>query len=57
MWRKQIKAERAAEQASVMIAKAQKLKEAAMIRPGSSGNGGVSEDVSENDADAGSSVT
>jgi ABC-type glutathione transport system ATPase component len=55
MWRKQIKAERAMEQASQMVAKAQALKEASMDRPGSSGNegsqGSPSEDVSENEAD------
>jgi len=52
MWRKQIRAERAAEQASQMAAKAKALKEAAMARPGSSGNeGSPSEDVSENEAD------
>merc|ERR1712093_14538 len=36
MWRKQIKAERAAEQASQMVAKAKALKEAIMALPGSS---------------------
>lgn len=52
MWRKQIKAERAMEQASQMVAKAQALKEASIDRPGSSGNEGTpSEDVSENEAD------
>lgn len=52
MWRKQIKAERAMEQASQMVAKAQALKEASIDRPGSSGNeGSPSEDVSENEAD------
>ncbi len=58
MWRKQIKAERAAEQASQMVAKAKALKEAIMARPGSSGNeGSPSEDVSENEADNRSSTT
>lgn len=52
MWRKQIKAERAMEQASQMVAKAKALKEASIDRPGSSGNdGSPSEDVSENEAD------
>ncbi|CAL3969286.1 hypothetical protein PZA11_006127 [Diplocarpon coronariae] len=58
MWRKQIKAERAAEQASQAVAKARALKEAAMARPGSSGNeGSPSEDVSENEGDNRSSTT
>jgi ABC-type glutathione transport system ATPase component len=52
MWRKQIRAERAAEQAFQMAAKAKALKEAAMARPGSSGNeGSPSEDVSENEGE------
>lgn len=52
MWRKQIRAEQAAEQASRAVAKANALKKAVMDRPGSSGNeGGPSEDVSENEAD------
>lgn len=52
MWRKQIRAERAAEQASQMVAKAKALKEAAMDRPGSSGaDGSPSEDASENEGD------
>ena len=52
MWKKQIRAERAAEAASQMVAKANALREAAMERPGSSGNeDGPSEDVSENEAD------
>lgn len=52
MWRKQIRAERAAEAASQMVAKANALQKAAMERPGSSGNeGGLSEDVSENETD------
>jgi len=52
MWRKQIRAERAAEQAFQMAAKAKALKEAVMARPGSSENeGSPSEDVSENEGD------
>ncbi|TVY58761.1 ABC transporter aclQ [Lachnellula suecica] len=52
MWRKQIRAEQAAEQASRAVAKANALREAAMDRPGSSGNeGGPSEDISESEAD------
>lgn len=52
MWRKQIRAEQAAEHASRAVAKANALREAAMERPGSSGNeGGPSEDVSESEAD------
>ena len=47
MWRKQIRAERAAEQASVLVAKAKKLSDAALDRPGSP----LSEDVSENETD------
>lgn len=47
MWRKQIRAERAAEQASVMVAKAKKLSDAALDRPGSP----LSEDASENETD------
>jgi ABC-type glutathione transport system ATPase component len=47
MWRKQIRAERAAEQAFQMAVKAKALKDAVMARPGSSGNeGSPSEDVS-----------
>ncbi|KAF8854696.1 hypothetical protein BDZ45DRAFT_706449 [Acephala macrosclerotiorum] len=58
MWRKQIRAERAAEQAFQAVAKAKALQEAAMDRPGSSGNeGSPSEDVSENEADNRSSTT
>lgn len=49
MWRKQIRAERAAEQAFQMAAKAKALKDAVMARPGSSGI--ASEDVSENEAE------
>lgn len=53
MWRKQIRAERAAEAAEKMVAKANALQAAVMDRPGSSGNeGGPSEDVSENEADS-----
>jgi ABC-type transport system involved in Fe-S cluster assembly fused permease/ATPase subunit len=58
MWRKQIRAERAAEQAFQAVAKAKALQEAAMDRPGSSGNeASPSEDVSENEADNRSSTT
>jgi ABC-type multidrug transport system ATPase subunit len=59
MWKKQIRAERAFEAASQMVAKANALQKAAMERPGSSGNegGGASEDVSENEADNRSSTT
>lgn len=58
MWRKQSRAERAAEQALQAVAKAKALQEAAMDRPGSSGNeGSPSEDVSENEADNHSSTT
>ena len=58
MWRKQIRAERAAEQAFQMAAKAKALKEAVMARPGSSGNeGSPSEDVSENEGDTRSGST
>lgn len=53
MWRKQIRANRAAEEADRMVAKAKALQEAALERPGSSGNeGGPSEDVSENEAES-----
>ena len=52
MWRKQIRAERAAEAASHAVAKASALQKAVMERPGSSGNEGTpSEDVSENEVD------
>jgi len=52
MWRKQIRAERAAEQASQILAKANVSKAASLDRPGSSGNeGSPSEDVSENEAE------
>lgn len=58
MWRKQIRAERAADKAFQAVAKAKALQEAAMDRPGSSGNeGSPSEDVSENEADNRSSTT
>jgi hypothetical protein len=56
MWRKQIRAERALEQASQAVAKAKALTKAAMDRPGSSGNS-PSEDVSENEGDNRSSTT
>jgi ABC-type multidrug transport system ATPase subunit len=53
MWRKQIRAEQAAEQASRAVAKANALRELALARPGSSGNeGGMSGDVSESETDA-----
>jgi hypothetical protein len=52
MWRKQIRAERAAEAASFALAKAEALQKAALERPGSSGNHSPSEDVSENEADS-----
>ena len=52
MWRKQIRAERAAVAASRMVAEANALQKAVMDRPGSSGiEGGASEDVSENEVD------
>jgi hypothetical protein len=52
MWRKQIRAEQAAEQASRAVAKANALRELALARPGSSGNeGGTSGDVSENETE------
>lgn len=58
MWRKQIRAERAADKAFQAVAKAKALQEAALARPGSSGNeGSPSEDVSENEADNRSSST
>ncbi|TAQ83126.1 hypothetical protein B7494_g8550 [Chlorociboria aeruginascens] len=58
MWKKQIRAERAAEAAFQMVARANALREAAMDRPGSAGNdGGPSEDVSENEADSRNSRT
>ncbi|CAD6506173.1 BgTH12-07103 [Blumeria graminis f. sp. triticale] len=48
MWKKQIRAERAMEQASAAIAKAQALKEAVVQRPDSSGNeASPSEDASD----------
>lgn len=57
MWRKQIKAERAMEQAFQMVAKAKALTESAE-RPGSSGNeGSPSEDASENEGDRQSTST
>ena len=57
MWRKQIRAERAAEVASHALAKAKLLRESAMERPTSSGNQCVSSgEVSENDTDVRSSA-
>lgn len=47
MWRKQIRAERAAEAASQMVAKANALQAAVMDR-----EGGPSEDVSENEGES-----
>jgi len=60
MWKKQIRAERAAEQASQAVARAYALQKAAMDRPSSSGNDGgrsPSEEASENEADNRSSTT
>lgn len=52
MWKKQSKADRAAEQAAHAVAKAKALQDAVTTRPGSSGNeGSPSEDVSENEGD------
>lgn len=66
MWRKQIRAERAADEAALAVAKAQALQKAAANRPGSPNEGG-SADVSDNEAetrapsimlpDGGSSIT
>jgi len=55
MWKKQIRAERAAEAASQMVAKANKLREAAMETP-NSGND-ISAEVSDNEADSRSTQT
>jgi hypothetical protein len=55
MWKKQIRAERAAEAASQMVAKANKLREAAMETP-NSGND-ISAEVSDNEADTRSTQT
>ncbi|KAK0113195.1 hypothetical protein ONS95_014892 [Cadophora gregata] len=58
MWKKQSKADKAAEQAAHAVAKAKALQEAVTTRPGSSGNeGSPSEDVSENEGDNRSSAT
>ncbi|KAG4434977.1 hypothetical protein IFR05_009531 [Cadophora sp. M221] len=58
MWKKQSKADRAAEQAAHAVAKAKALQDAVTTRPGSSGNeGSPSEDVSENEGDNRSSAT
>ena len=69
MWRKQIRAERAADEAALAVAKAQALQKAAANRPRSPGSPteGVSADVSDNEAetrapsfilpDGGSSIT
>lgn len=66
MWRKQIRAERAADEAALAVARAQALQKAAANRPGSPNEGG-SADVSDNEVetrapsimvpDGGSSVT
>ncbi|PQE15591.1 Heavy metal tolerance protein [Rutstroemia sp. NJR-2017a BBW] len=55
MWKKQIRAERAAEAASQMVAKANKLREAAMETP-NSGND-ISAEASDNEADTRSTQT
>jgi hypothetical protein len=47
MWRKQIRAEQAAEQASRAVAKAKALQEAALARPESPENEGASGDSSD----------
>ncbi len=51
MWKKQIRAEQAAEEARVLNDRAAALREEALQRPGSS-EGPDSEDVSENETDA-----
>lgn len=50
MWRKQIRAERAADEAAAAVAKAQALQKAAADRPGSPHEGN-SADVSDNEAE------
>ncbi|PQE21831.1 hypothetical protein CJF31_00007677 [Rutstroemia sp. NJR-2017a BVV2] len=55
MWKKQIRAERAAEAASQMVAKANKLREAVMETP-NSGND-ISAEASDNEADTRSTQT
>ncbi|KAL2075784.1 hypothetical protein VTL71DRAFT_727 [Oculimacula yallundae] len=58
MWKKQSRADRAAEEAAHAIAKAKALQDAVTTRPGSSGNeGSPSEDVSDNEGDNRSSAT
>lgn len=57
LWKKQIRAEKAAVDAAEMVAKAQALQKISMGRPDSSGHGVVSEDVSENEADASPKLT
>lgn len=58
MWKKQSKANKAAEEAAHAVAKAKALQDAVTTRPGSSGNeGSPSEDVSENEGDNRSSAT
>lgn len=50
MWKKQIRFERAEEEARVLSERADALRKQAMLRPGSR-DGATSEDVSENEAD------
>lgn len=50
MWKKQIRFERAAEEAKLMSDRADALRKEAMIRPGSR-DGAGSEDASDNEAD------
>ncbi|RFU23944.1 hypothetical protein B7463_g12395, partial [Scytalidium lignicola] len=58
MWRKQIRAERAADEAALMMAKANALREVALKMPGSSGHDGAhSAEVSDNETDNRSSTT
>ncbi|CZS98905.1 related to vacuolar membrane protein HMT1 (heavy metal tolerance protein) [Rhynchosporium graminicola] len=59
MWKKQSRADRAAEQAAHAVAKAKALQDAVTTRPSSSGNegGSPSEDVSENEGGNRSSTT
>lgn len=56
MWRKQIRAEKAAEEARVLSDRAAALREQAMARPGSR-DGLGSEDTSDNDAEADKSAS
>ncbi|KAH8801657.1 ABC transporter-like protein [Xylogone sp. PMI_703] len=58
MWKKQIRAERAADEAAQAMAKAHALREVALKMPGSSGNDGAhSAEVSDNELDNRSSTT